>query len=161
MEKLEQWKKGHPKEYNQLVHVHQMHHKSPYAVKGSDMLRDVWAYVKTLKDTIASQVAGCTPRNASNPRHADTPCCYHCYYHTQASQLATLNESLMATMEANIELAEENEALRNRGPERIEIEDDAMKAIFTLIHAVLTLIHAVLTLIHAVLTLIHAVLTLV
>ena len=27
-----------------------------------------------------------------------------------------------------MELAEENEALRNRGPERIEIEDEAMKA---------------------------------
>ena len=46
---LDTWKKSHPKEYNQLVHVHQMHNKSPYTLKGSEMIKDVWAFITSLK----------------------------------------------------------------------------------------------------------------
>ena len=58
---LDEWKKGHPKEYNQLVHVHQMHNKSPYSLKGSDMINDIWSFIRSLKNQIKSLKAPPTP----------------------------------------------------------------------------------------------------
>ena len=77
-----------------------MHHKSPYAIKGSDLLKQVCAQGVALKAKLVAT----------------------------REEMETLHESLSAALEANVELAAENEELRRRGPVQVEVEDEAMKA---------------------------------